>query len=202
MSFNLQSVPTAGLSIQQVQVLAGLSAGITIAEVSRNTNICRQTIYNWQKEPRFAAALTAARQLYADDLRDQMILLSRKALKRLEAIIDSPDAPHGVALKAALAVLNRPHFPAQGWNLPTIIQTPPQDKIQEINLAMEIEMKQAELDDLKRKRMMAKINTGSAPLPAPSTTSPLAQLLPETPLAGQNLTSVLDLRPQAVPARL
>jgi hypothetical protein len=86
-----------------------------------------------------------------------MLVLSRKALKRLEAIIDDPKCPPSVALKASLAVLNRPQFPDQGWNLPTNINTPRQDCIQETNLALEMEMKQAEIDDLKRKQMMAAI---------------------------------------------
>jgi hypothetical protein len=163
MSYNLSSVPIEGLSIPQLQVLAGLSAGLTIAEMGRNLDISRQTIYNWLKEPRFAAALDTGKQLYADDLRDQMIVLSRKALKRLETIIDDPKAPPSVALKAALAVLNRPHFPAQGWNLPASVNTPRQDRIQEMNLTIEIEMKQAELENLKRKLMMAQIKADAAP---------------------------------------
>jgi hypothetical protein len=157
MPFNLQSVPIDGLSIPQVQALACLAAGLTIAEVSRDLDIARQTIYNWQKEPKFLAALNAARQVYADELRDQMLALSRKALKRLETIIDDPKSPPSIALKAALAVLNRPQFPEQGWNLPANVNTPRQDRIQEINLEVEVEMKQAELENLKRKLMMAKI---------------------------------------------
>jgi hypothetical protein len=157
MSMNLDSVPIDGLSDPQVQALACLSAGRTIAEVARDLNISRQTIYNWQKEPKFLAALNAGRQVCADELRDFMLVLSRKALKRLEAIIDDPKCPPSVALKASLAVLNRPQFPDQGWNLPTNINTPRQDCIQETNLALEMEMKQAEIDDLKRKQMMAAI---------------------------------------------
>jgi hypothetical protein len=163
MSYNLSSVPTEGLSLPQIQVLAGLSAGLTVAETGRDCNISRQTIYNWLKEPKFAAALNTGKQLYAEDLRDQMLILSRKALKRLESIIDDPKAPPSVALKAALAVLNRPQFPDQGWNLPANINTPRQDRIQETNLAIEIEMKQAELEDLKRKLMMARIKADAAP---------------------------------------
>ena len=159
---NPPSVPTEGLSPQQIKALAGLSAGLTVAEVGRDINVSRQTIYNWQKEPNFIAALNAGKQLYADDLRDQMIVLSRKALQRLEAIIDDPKSPPSVALKAALAVLNLPQVPDQGWNLPANINTPRQDRIQEINLAMEIDMKQMELENLKRKLMMSQIKP---PLP-------------------------------------
>jgi len=181
MSHNLQSLPTTGLSQPQVQVLAGLCAGLTIAEMSRDMNISRQTIYNWQKDPKFQAALAAGKQLYADDLRDQMIMLSRKALKRLESILDDPKAPHGVALKAALAILNRPQFPEQGWNLPANVNTPRQDRIQETNLALDIEMKQAELEDLKRKLIVSNIRK---PVSAPP---PIGQNLTQAPL-GQNLT--------------
>jgi len=184
MSHNLQSLPITGLSMPQVQVLAGLCAGLTIAEMSRDMNISRQTIYNWQKEPIFQAALAAGKQLYADDLRDQMIMLSRKALKRLESILDDPKAPHGVALKAALAILKRPQFPEQGWNLPANINTPRQDRIQETNIALEIEMKQAELEELKRKSMMATIRAQAAAQPQPNRT-------------GQNLTPSQPVNPAA-----
>jgi hypothetical protein len=157
MSMHLDSVPIDGLSAPQVQALACLSAGRTIAEVARDLNISRQTIYNWQKEPKFLAALNAGRQVCADELRDYMLVLSRKALKRVEAIIDDPKTPPGVALKASLAVLNRPQFPEQGWNLPANVNTPRQDQIQEMNLTLELEMRQAELEDLKRKQMMAAV---------------------------------------------
>jgi hypothetical protein len=188
MSMNLDSVPIDGLSDPQVQALACLSAGRTIAEVARDLNISRQTIYNWQKEPKFLTALNAGRQVCADELRDFMLVLSRKALKRLEAIIDDPKSPPSVALKASLAVLNRPQFPEQGWNLPANINTPRQDRLQETNLALEMEMKQAELDDLKRKQMMAALKvkigqnlTHSQPVnpvnPAPKVT-PISPVLP------------------------
>jgi len=180
MSHNLQSLPIKDLTLPQIQALAGLSAGLTIAEVSRDMNISRQTIYNWQKDPNFQAALTTGKQLYADDLRDQMIMLSRKALKRLEAIIDDPKTPPSVALKASLAILNRPQFPETGWNLPANVNTPRQDRIQEINLALEIEMKQAELEDLKRKAVMAKIKS-------------------EPPKTGQNLTPQNTVNPVKPP---
>jgi DNA-binding XRE family transcriptional regulator len=85
MSFNLDSVPIDGLSAQQIQALACLSAGRTISEVSHDLGISRQTIYNWQKEP---------------------------------------ESSPRVALKASLAVLNRPQFPDQGWNLPVQYQHP------------------------------------------------------------------------------
>ena len=186
MSFNLQSVPIDGLSIPQVQALACLAAGLTIAEVSRDLNIARQTIYNWQKEAKFLGALNAARQVYADELRDQMLALSRKALKRLETIIDDPKSPPSVALKAALAVLNRPQFPEQGWNLPANVNTPRQDRIQEINQEVEIEMKQAELENLKRKLVVARIKADT--IGQNLTPSQASKTAPPPPVFAANLT--------------
>jgi DNA-binding XRE family transcriptional regulator len=179
MSMNLDSVPIDGLSAPQISALACLADGRTIAEVAHDLNISRQTIYNWQKEPKFAAALNATRQVFADELRDYMLTLSRKALKRLEAIIDDPKSSPSVALKASLAVLNRPQFPEQGWNLPANINTPRQERIQETNLAIEIEMKQAELENSQRKLMMAKIK---------------AQAQASAPV-GQNLTPKQPVQP-------
>jgi hypothetical protein len=198
MSMNLDSVPIDGLSAPQISALACLAGGRTIAEVAYDLNISRQTIYNWQKEPKFLAALAASRQVFADEMRDHMLTLSRKALKRLEAIIDDPKCPPSVALKASLAVLNRPQFPNQGWSLPANINTPRQDRIQEANLAIDIEMKQAELDDLKRKLMMAKIKA-AAPPPAPVHPPVGQNLTPPQPVQSVNPTP--QITPIPLPPR-
>jgi hypothetical protein len=200
MSMNLDSVPIDGLSAPQISALACLAGGRTIAEVAHDLNISRQTVYNWQKEPKFLAALNASKQVFADELRDFMITLSRKALKRLEAIIDNPKCSPSVALKASLAVLHRPQFPEQGWSLPANINTPRQDRIQEASLAIEIEMKQAELDDLKRKLMMAKIKVEARP-PAPVQPPVGQNSTPQQPVQSVNPTpKITPISPLPRPA--
>ena len=187
MSHNPQSLPDEGFSIPQIQALGCFSAGLTIAETSREIDVSRQTLYNWRNDPKFAAACATSRQCYANELREYMLALSRKALNRLEAILDDPKAPHSVALKAALAVLNRPQFPEPGWSLPANINTAKQDRIQETSLAIEIDRKQAELENLQRKLMMGKIKAEAAAPPQAAAPT------------GQNLTPSQPVNPTAPP---
>jgi transposase-like protein len=105
-------------SLAQSKVLAGFASGLTVTEIAGIAGVSRQTIYNWRENANFHRAATACAKEYVDTLRDQLLTLSRKALARIEAILDDPKASHSVALKAALAVLNRPQFPEPGWNLP------------------------------------------------------------------------------------
>ena len=53
---SVNSVPIEALSRQQFEIVAGLAAGLTVAELARQANISRQTIYNWQEQPNFASA--------------------------------------------------------------------------------------------------------------------------------------------------
>jgi hypothetical protein len=104
------------LSLAQSKAYAGFAAGLSVSEISRQTGISRQTLHTWLKsDPLFIQAIKAAKQEYIDAFRDRLFNLSRKALDRLEAILEDPKTPAGVALRAALAVLNRPD---PGWNLP------------------------------------------------------------------------------------
>jgi transcriptional regulator with XRE-family HTH domain len=113
-----QNTNTFEFSLAQSKALAGFASGLTLTEIAAIAGVSRQTIYNWREDPNFHRAATACTKEYVDTLRDQLLTLSRKALARIEAILDDPNASHTIALKAALAILNRPQFPAPGWNLP------------------------------------------------------------------------------------
>ncbi|MCC6367014.1 MAG: SEC-C domain-containing protein, partial [Bryobacterales bacterium] len=67
-------------------------------------------------------------------LRDRIRDLSAKAINTLDSLLDDPSVHASVRLKAALAVLNRPHFPDQGWHLPEKINQPGKEEALE-NLA-------------------------------------------------------------------
>jgi transcriptional regulator with XRE-family HTH domain len=105
-------------SLAQSKALAGFASGLTLTEIAGIAGVSRQTIYNWREDQNFHRAATACTKEYVDTLRDQLLTLSKKALARIEAILDDPKTSHSVALKAALAVLNRPQFPEPGWSLP------------------------------------------------------------------------------------
>jgi hypothetical protein len=112
------------LSLAQSKAYAGFAAGLSVSEISRQTGISRQTLHTWMKsDPLFIQAVKAAKQEYIEAFRDRLFNLSRKALDRLEAILEDPKTPAGVALRAALAILNRPD---PGWNLP-LSPDPPVD---------------------------------------------------------------------------
>lgn len=104
------------LSLAQSKAYAGFAAGLSLSEISRQAGISRQTLHTWLKSDHtFIQAAAVARQEYIEAFSDRLCTLTRKALDRLEAILDDPKAPASVALKAALAVINRPQ---SGWNLP------------------------------------------------------------------------------------
>ena len=51
--------------------------------------------------------------------------LATRALETLRNVLDDPKASPSVRLKAALAILQRPHFPNPGWHLPERIESIP-----------------------------------------------------------------------------
>ncbi|MBI4910674.1 MAG: SEC-C domain-containing protein [Acidobacteria bacterium] len=59
-----------------------------------------------------------AKAEYTIALRDELHDAARKALRTLTTIMDKPDAPDSVRLKAALAILTRPQSIEQSWTLP------------------------------------------------------------------------------------
>jgi hypothetical protein len=63
--------------------------------------------------------------------------LSIRALETLRNVLDDPKASPSVRLKAALAILERPHFPNPGWHLPERIE--PIREQQVVNNLAEIE---------------------------------------------------------------
>ncbi|MBI4909171.1 MAG: SEC-C domain-containing protein [Acidobacteria bacterium] len=114
-----------GLSPAQAQAALSLASGASYTQAALSANVARSTVHEWQNStPSFAAAVEAAREEYIDTLRDQLREASIKALAALISILDNPATSPGVRLKAALAILKRPHFPDPGWQLPESIEPP------------------------------------------------------------------------------
>jgi hypothetical protein len=79
----------------------------------------RTTVHHWNRTSAdFRAAVKLARQEFSAALDDQLRDLSSAALDTLTTLLTSPETSSAVRLKAALAVLERPHFPDTGWQLP------------------------------------------------------------------------------------
>jgi transposase-like protein len=117
------------LSPAQAQVIAALAQGRTITAAARETDVHRSTIYNWlEHEPQFKTAVENARREYVEILSDGMRDLATAALDTLRRLLEDRSTPHAVRLRAALAILQRPHFPDQGWHLPERIEPMHQQK--------------------------------------------------------------------------
>jgi len=95
------------------------------AAAAESAGIHRTTVYHWFRTvPEFEAVGQAkAEFLFAP--RDEIDPISSVARAGLRSLIEDKDTPHAVKLKAILATLQRPQFPAQGWTL-TDSNTSPQ----------------------------------------------------------------------------
>jgi hypothetical protein len=131
------AVASTNLSPVQAQVVAALAQGRTITTTAAEANIHRNTIHNWLHEPPFKTAVEEAQREYAATLSDTMRDLAARALETLRNVLDDPKASPSVRLKAALAILERPHFPNPGWHLPERIESRREQQV--VNNLAEIE---------------------------------------------------------------
>src|ERR1700738_1300132 len=126
------------LSPVQAQVIAALAQGRTATDAARDAGIHRTTIHHWfRTEPLFKTALQEAQREYVETLRDGMRDLAARAVEALRNLLDDPNPPPAVRLRTALAILQRPHFPKQGWQLPERIESPREQEV--INHLTEVE---------------------------------------------------------------
>ena len=59
------------------------------------------------------------------EVNDGIHELAAHALLTLHDLLRDPATPHAVRLKTALAILQRPHVPNPGWNLPGPVESEP-----------------------------------------------------------------------------
>ncbi|MBI4902342.1 MAG: SEC-C domain-containing protein [Acidobacteria bacterium] len=112
------------LTPAQAQAALSLASGASISHAAHSAGVVRSTLNLWLKNIDFANIVEEAKQEFIENLRDQLREASQKALNTIIAILDDPVAPSGVRLKAALAVLKRPHAPDAGWQLPVPLESP------------------------------------------------------------------------------
>jgi transposase-like protein len=110
----------------QAQVVASLAQGHTVTRAATAAGIHRSTIHNWLRaSTEFRTALEEARRRFTASIADQLNELSAAALQTLRTLLESPDTPPAVRLKAALAVLERPDGARDpGWQLPECVRLP------------------------------------------------------------------------------
>jgi AcrR family transcriptional regulator len=129
-SSEFDTIPNATLSPAQAHVIAALAQGRTITDAARDAGIHRTTIHHWfRTEPIFETAVQEAQREYVETLQDGMRDLAARAVETLRNLLDDPKTPPAVRLRTALAILQRPHFPAQGWHLPERIETPREQQV-------------------------------------------------------------------------
>jgi transposase-like protein len=123
------STPGATLSPVQAQVAEAIASGLSLSAAARKCDVHRATVHNWLNDlPDFRAQIDTSRQFFQESLRDELKDLSSLALAKLRQLLENPETPPSVALRAALAVLNRPQLPAGSWSLPEDVHTPAQQQ--------------------------------------------------------------------------
>jgi uncharacterized protein (UPF0147 family) len=135
----------------QAKVILALAQGQTITQAAKSAEIHRSTIHEWLKnDSAFRDAVAKSRQEYIQTLKDQMTELSALALNTLRALLEDPNTPASVRLRAALAILERPCHPDPVWSLPASVHTPEDDKFRQNYAELEADMKIARLQEALR----------------------------------------------------
>ena len=107
------------LSPAQLRVVQQLAQGVTVSAAAQAVGVHRTTVYHWfEHNPRFAAAVKEASDDYGRQLEDELASLAQTALATLRRLLENPETPPNVQLRAAIQVLARPHFEHRDWNLP------------------------------------------------------------------------------------
>jgi transposase-like protein len=128
---NQQDSALSSLSPAQAKIVLALAQGATISKAAQNAGVHRSTVHDWLKNnEQFSAALRHARQEYVTTLRDELKELSGMALSTLRSLLEDSAAPASVRLRCALALLQRPQYPAGAWCLPESVNTANEDSFQ------------------------------------------------------------------------
>src|SRR6266404_8640350 len=125
-SSHFEAISDAGLSPVQAQVIEALAQGQTVTAAAERAGLHRTTIHHWiRNQPEFKAAVRTAQSEYAAEVNDSIHELAAHALLTLHDLLRDPATPHAIRLKTALAILQRPHAPNPGWNLPGPVESEP-----------------------------------------------------------------------------
>jgi hypothetical protein len=125
-SSHFAPISDPSLSPAQAKVIKSLARGQTVTAAAEDAGVHRTTIHHWiRTEPAFKIAVETAQSEYAAELNDGIRELAARALLTLHDLLQDISTPPAVRLKTALAILQRPHAPNPGWNLPVPIETQP-----------------------------------------------------------------------------
>lgn len=90
---------------QNAAIAALLSAG-TVSEAAKVAGVPRRTLYKWLELPEFAQTLRAAECETIKGTSRRLSWTANKAAARVEYLIDDPDTPPTVQLRAAQIALD------------------------------------------------------------------------------------------------
>jgi hypothetical protein len=145
------------LSSAQAQVIAALAQGRTITDAARDAGLHRTTIHTWfRDQPVFKTAFEEAQREYVAILHDGMRDLAARAVETLRNLLDDPKTPPSVRLRTALAVLQRPRFPKQGWQLPERIETPREQEVVDQLVEVEADYRAMRMSEALQKNAQQK----------------------------------------------
>jgi hypothetical protein len=164
-SSHFDTISETKLSPAQAQVIAALAQGRSVTAAALEAGIHRTTVHHWfRHEPAFKLAVQHATAEYAATLNDGMRDLAVLALETLRNLLADPETPPAVRLKAALAVLERPHFPKEGWHLPERIESPREQEVLDGLAAMEADVRAMRMADSMEADAPQKKTENAAPV--------------------------------------
>ncbi len=129
----------------QRQAVLQLAAGVRVGEVSAALGIHRSSIWRWQQEPEFVAALNAERQQLASATGDLLRHTRHRAIRVLANILDDEQAATRDQLAAAKTIL-----PVAGTETPVGPTAP-----RLVAGLLELEMTTSEVDIDRRRANLA-----------------------------------------------
>jgi AcrR family transcriptional regulator len=97
---------THDLTTAQCRAVAALAGGATIVNAAAAAGVSRPTVYAWfQNNAEFTAELNRARAEQREAIRTELRGLATAAVGTVRELIESPETPPAVRLRASLAVL-------------------------------------------------------------------------------------------------
>ena len=95
------------LTPRQRRALEALITSGNVSDAAEKANVSRDTIYRWQKQPEFMAALNEAVSESISSLSRRLVNLGNKAIASLSLALTGKDVPVALQVRAADIVLGR-----------------------------------------------------------------------------------------------
>lgn len=97
---------TNNLPARHERALLALMHSPTIGQAAELAGISEPTIHRWLRDPAFAAAYRAARNQAVEQAIGRLQQTTSDAVSTIECVMNDPENPAGVRLRAAETVLN------------------------------------------------------------------------------------------------